>query len=249
MDTALARRRFEHENQIEEVDPAVDAVYRFDKEDHKTQCDAKPWAKEYVLQRACRETHTRQPAPLQKGQDLGRRPHQDGACWAAGRVAGDLTAQVMHARSGGNIEVMGIMQGKIAGDTMIIMDSFELPVEGTETRVNAQADAFEYMVEYATRSAEVCPRPRLVARVSCLSSRHRRPDANSHRQVGRLENAIGWYHSHPGYGCWLSGIDVSTQSLNQKFQEPWLAVVVCFLSVWPNCAPPLDASHAAHMPD
>ena len=21
---------------------------------------------------------------------------------------------------------------------------------------------------------------------------------------------IGWYHSHPGYGCWLSGIDVST---------------------------------------
>ena len=37
-------------------------------------------------------------------------------------------------------------------------------------------------------------------------------------QVGRLENAIGWYHSHPGYGCWLSGIDVSTQMLNQNFQ-------------------------------
>ena len=37
-------------------------------------------------------------------------------------------------------------------------------------------------------------------------------------QVGRMENAIGWYHSHPGYGCWLSGIDVSTQMLNQNFQ-------------------------------
>ncbi|KAJ7411974.1 hypothetical protein WISP_99740 [Willisornis vidua] len=45
-------------------------------------------------------------------------------------------------------------------------------------------------------------------------------------QVGRLENAIGWYHSHPGYGCWLSGIDVSTQMLNQQFQEPFVAVVI-----------------------
>lgn len=41
-----------------------------------------------------------------------------------------------------------------------------------------------------------------------------------------MENAIGWYHSHPGYGCWLSGIDVSTQMLNQQFQEPFVAVVV-----------------------
>ncbi len=44
--------------------------------------------------------------------------------------------------------------------------------------------------------------------------------------MGRNENVVGWYHSHPGYGCWLSGIDVSTQMLNQQFQEPWLAVVV-----------------------
>lgn len=45
-------------------------------------------------------------------------------------------------------------------------------------------------------------------------------------QVGRQENAIGWYHSHPGYGCWLSGIDVSTQMLNQNFQEPFVAIVI-----------------------
>jgi COP9 signalosome complex subunit 5 len=44
--------------------------------------------------------------------------------------------------------------------------------------------------------------------------------------VGRLENAIGWYHSHPGYGCWLSGIDVNTQMNNQKFTDPFVAVVV-----------------------
>lgn len=41
-----------------------------------------------------------------------------------------------------------------------------------------------------------------------------------------MENAIGWYHSHPGYGCWLSGIDVNTQLNNQKFQDPFVAVVV-----------------------
>ena len=45
-------------------------------------------------------------------------------------------------------------------------------------------------------------------------------------QVGKPENVLGWYHSHPGYGCWLSGIDVSTQMTNQQFQDPFLAIVV-----------------------
>lgn len=45
-------------------------------------------------------------------------------------------------------------------------------------------------------------------------------------QAGRLENVVGWYHSHPGYGCWLSGIDVNTQLTNQQFQDPFVAVVV-----------------------
>ena len=43
---------------------------------------------------------------------------------------------------------------------------------------------------------------------------------------GRLENMVGWYHSHPGYGCWLSGIDCQTQMTQQMFQEPFLAVVI-----------------------
>ena len=54
----------------------------------------------------------------------------------------------IHAKSGGNIEVMGMLQGKIAGDTFIILDTYALPVEGTETRVNAQAEAYEYMVDF-----------------------------------------------------------------------------------------------------
>lgn len=54
----------------------------------------------------------------------------------------------MHARSGGTLEVMGLILGKVDGNTMFVMDSFALPVEGTETRVNAQAQAYEYMSSY-----------------------------------------------------------------------------------------------------
>jgi COP9 signalosome complex subunit 5 len=68
------------------------------------------------------------------------------------------------------------------------MDAFALPVEGTETRVNTGADANEYMCSHIDHS----------------------------EKVHRPENVCGWYHSHPGYGCWLSGIDVGTQALYQN---------------------------------
>jgi len=109
---------------------------------------------------------------------------------------------VMHARSGlhqdGDLEVMGVLQGKINGSTMIVMDTFALPVKASSIRVNPMAESYEYIVNY----------------ISTL------------QQVGRLENVLGWYHSHPGYGCWLSGIDVNTQMTNQQYTEPWLAIVV-----------------------
>lgn len=59
-----------------------------------------------------------------------------------------LLKMAMHAKSGGNIEVMGVMQGKVLDDTFVVMDAFALPVEGTETRVNAQAEGYEYMVDF-----------------------------------------------------------------------------------------------------
>ena len=71
----------------------------------------------------------------------------------------DRTLQVIHARSGVPYEIMGLMQGKVMGDTLVIMDSFALPVQGTETRVNAANEANEYMVQYLTESERV----RLVA--------------------------------------------------------------------------------------
>lgn len=71
-------------------------------------------------------------------------------------------------------------------------------MEGTETRVNAGAQANEYMINFK----------------------------ESMEKVARPHNIIGWYHSHPGYGCWLSGIDVSTQKLFQTGNEPFLSIVV-----------------------
>lgn len=35
-------------------------------------------------------------------------------------------------------------------------------------------------------------------------------------QTGRPEMVVGWYHSHPGFGCWLSGVDMNTQ---QSFEQ------------------------------
>ena len=93
---------------------------------------------------------------------------------------------VNHSKMGADrnppVEVMGLMQGKYTDGTIIIFDSFALPVEGSETRVNAGSEVNNFMIEW-TEDLE---------------------------KVGRKEFNVGWYHSHPGFGCWLSGIDVTT---------------------------------------
>lgn len=61
----------------------------------------------------------------------------------------------MHARSGGQYEIMGLMQGKLDGDTFVVMDAFALPVVGTETRVNAANEANEFMIQYIESSPAV----------------------------------------------------------------------------------------------
>ena len=37
---------------------------------------------------------------------------------------------------------------------------------------------------------------------------------------------VGWYHSHPGFGCWLSGVDVNTQQSFEQLNPRAVAVVV-----------------------
>lgn len=50
---------------------------------------------------------------------------------------------ITHTVSGKDNEVMGMLCGKVQADTFWITDVLELPVEGTETRVNAGAQANE----------------------------------------------------------------------------------------------------------
>ncbi|THH31010.1 hypothetical protein EUX98_g3191 [Antrodiella citrinella] len=145
-----------------------DEIYKYDPDIQKRILRDSPWSKD---------------------------PHYFKTCKIAATA---LIKMVIHARSGVPYEIMGLMQGKVMGNSLVILDSFALPVQGTETRVNAADEANEYMVQYLEAG----------------------------RKAGRHENAVGWYHSHPGYGCWLSGIDVSTQLTSQKWQDPFVAVVI-----------------------
>ncbi|KAJ5123307.1 COP9 signalosome complex subunit 5 [Penicillium atrosanguineum] len=162
-----AQQSWELENAISVFDPQRDALYQYDEEAQKTLNADRPWASDPYYFKSVRIS------------------------------ASALLKMVMHARSGGSLEVMGLMQGYILPNTFVVTDAFRLPVEGTETRVNAQDEANEYMVSYLQ---------------SC-------------RDAGRKDNAVGWYHSHPGYGCWLSGIDVATQQ-TQQMTGPFVAVVI-----------------------
>ena len=158
----------ELENSVKLVDPTKDALYSYSSSAQKSMDEAHPWRTD---------------------------PHY----FTSVRVSAvAMLKMVMHARSGGYLEVMGLMMGKIEAHTFVVTDAFRLPVEGTETRVNAQDEANEYMVEFLQRA----------------------------RDQGQMDNAVGWYHSHPGYGCWLSGIDVNTQKTQQQFSDPFCAIVI-----------------------
>ena len=56
------------------------------------------------------------------------------------------------------------------------MDSFALPVEGTETRVNAQAQGYEYMTAYIEAAKQVtiiqCQTLGIIKLSDCLNGEH-----------------------------------------------------------------------------
>ena len=37
---------------------------------------------------------------------------------------------------------------------------------------------------------------------------------------------VGWYHSHPGFGCWLSGVDINTQQSFEQLNPRLVSVVI-----------------------
>jgi 26S proteasome regulatory subunit N11 len=45
-------------------------------------------------------------------------------------------------------------------------------------------------------------------------------------EAHRQETVVGWYHSHPGFGCWLSSVDINTQQSFEQLTPRAVAVVV-----------------------
>jgi len=108
-----------------------------------------------------------------------------------------LLKMLKHGRAGVPMEVMGLMLGQFVNDYCVnCVDVFAMPQSGTGVSVEAVDPVFQ------TKMLDML------------------------KQTGRQEMVVGWYHSHPGFGCWLSGVDVNTQQSFEALNARAVAVVV-----------------------
>jgi len=108
-----------------------------------------------------------------------------------------LLKMLKHGRAGVPMEVMGLMLGEFVDDyTVKVVDVFAMPQSGTGVSVEAVDPVFQ------TKFLDML------------------------KQTGRPEIVVGWYHSHPGFGCWLSGVDINTQQSFEALNQRAVAVVV-----------------------
>eukprot|EP00591_Stephanopyxis_turris_P011192 CAMPEP_0195521722 /NCGR_PEP_ID=MMETSP0794_2-20130614/19227_1 /TAXON_ID=515487 /ORGANISM="Stephanopyxis turris, Strain CCMP 815" /LENGTH=309 /DNA_ID=CAMNT_0040651335 /DNA_START=168 /DNA_END=1097 /DNA_ORIENTATION=- len=108
-----------------------------------------------------------------------------------------LLKMLKHGRAGVPMEVMGLMLGQFVDDyTINCVDVFAMPQSGTGVSVEAVDPVFQ------TKMLDML------------------------KQTGRPEMVVGWYHSHPGFGCWLSGVDINTQSSFEALNPRAVALVV-----------------------
>ena len=108
-----------------------------------------------------------------------------------------LLKMLKHGRAGVPMEVMGLMLGEFVDDyTVKVVDVFAMPQSGTGVSVEAVDPVFQ------TKMLEML------------------------KQTGRPEMVVGWYHSHPSFGCWLSGVDINTQQSFEQLNPRAVAVVI-----------------------
>jgi len=108
-----------------------------------------------------------------------------------------LLKMLKHGRAGVPMEVMGLMLGEFVDEyTVRVIDVFAMPQSGTGVSVEAVDPVFQAKM------------------------------LDMLKQTGRPEMVVGWYHSHPGFGCWLSGVDINTQQSFEALSERAVAVVV-----------------------
>jgi len=108
-----------------------------------------------------------------------------------------LIKMLKHGRAGVPLEVMGLMLGEFVDEyTVKVVDVFAMPQSGTGVSVEAVDPVFQAKM------------------------------LDMLKQTGRPEMVVGWYHSHPGFGCWLSGVDINTQQSFEQLTQRAVAVVV-----------------------
>jgi 26S proteasome regulatory subunit N11 len=108
-----------------------------------------------------------------------------------------LLKMLKHGRAGVPMEVMGLMLGEFIDDfTVKVVDVFSMPQSGNSVSVEAVDHVFQ------TKMLDMLA------------------------QTGRPEVVVGWYHSHPGFGCWLSGTDINTQQSFEQLNPRAVGVVV-----------------------
>ncbi|GFH52688.1 26S proteasome regulatory subunit [Chaetoceros tenuissimus] len=108
-----------------------------------------------------------------------------------------LLKMLKHGRAGVPMEVMGLMLGQFIDEyTINCVDVFAMPQSGTSVSVEAVDPVFQTKM------------------LDMLS------------QTNRSEMVVGWYHSHPGFGCWLSSTDINTQSSFEALNPRAVALVV-----------------------
>ena len=108
-----------------------------------------------------------------------------------------LLKMLKHGRAGVPMEVMGLMLGQFVDDyTIHCVDVFAMPQSGTSVSVESVDPVFQ------TEMVDML------------------------KQTGRPEMVVGWYHSHPGFGCWLSSTDINTQSSFEALNPRAVALVV-----------------------
>lgn len=108
-----------------------------------------------------------------------------------------LLKMLKHGRAGIPLEVMGLMLGEFVDEYNVkVVDVFAMPQSGTGASVEAVDPVFQ------TEMMDIL------------------------KATGRHETVVGWYHSHPGFGCWLSSVDISTQSHFERLCKRAVAVVI-----------------------
>jgi len=108
-----------------------------------------------------------------------------------------LMKMLKHGRVGTPFEVMGLMLGEFIDDyTIRCIDVFAMPQRASSVNVESVDPVFQAKM------------------MSML------------KQTGRHEMVVGWYHSHPGFGCWLSSVDMNTQQSFEQLNERSVATVV-----------------------